>query len=319
MPPKENLTHTERMIASCTGALLTSLVVTPFDVVKTRLQAQAHPTLWQCEQHFAHGVFDICQTCGVDPANVRFRGTADAFSRIYANEGLVSFWRGLPPTLLMALPSTVAYFTTYDMIRERLGSDRSSTPVIAGAASRTFAVTLISPLELVRTKLQATKGYSLLDVIGDVSVTVRREGWRALFRGLFPTLLRDVPFSIIYWSGYETLKKWRLRGTEGNLTFLQSFTAGALSGTLAAVMTLPFDVVKTRQQSSIGQPQNGMAVQSGKDSARQIMSDIVRRSGYQGLFVGIVPRVAKVAPACAIMISSYELGKSYFTQNRLAP
>ena len=34
--------------------------------------------------------------------------------------------------------------------------------------------------------------------------------------------------------------------------------------------------------------------------------------GYGGLYAGLVPRVAKIAPACAIMIGSYEVCKEYF-------
>jgi len=33
---------------------------------------------------------------------------------------------------------------------------------------------------------------------------------------------------------------------------------------------------------------------------------------------GVVPRVVKVAPSCAIMIASYELGKSFFRHRRRA-
>lgn len=74
----------------------------------------------------------------------------------------------------------------------------------------------------------------------------------------------------------------------------------------------------------------------------ELMQAIVRQHGFQGLFVGVsagragvvggdswaqgggytaglVPRIIKVAPACAIMIGTYELIKQHFhARNREA-
>lgn len=56
------------------------------------------------------------------------------------------------------------------------------------------ASTLISPLEMIRTKMQAEKmGY--FHVLRAVQIAVSQDGWRSLWRGLSPTLWRDVPFS----------------------------------------------------------------------------------------------------------------------------
>jgi solute carrier family 25 protein 39/40 len=39
---------------------------------------------------------------------------------------------------------------------------------------------------------------------------------------------------------------------------------------------------------------------------------IYKREGIAGLMSGYTARIAKVAPSCAIMISTYEVGKRYF-------
>ncbi len=102
---------------------------------------------------------------------------------------------------------------------------------------------------------------------------VAAQGYRSLWRGLTLTLWRDVPFSGMYWLGYETIRGKLTDARERRLgraaeaegprgaarrrsqssgnhadTFLDSFTAGALSGAFASIVTMPFDVGKTRTQ-----------------------------------------------------------------------
>eukprot|EP00035_Acanthoeca_spectabilis_P018279 m.385793 g.385793 ORF g.385793 m.385793 type:complete len:403 (-) comp16742_c1_seq24:1362-2570(-) len=342
------LRPTEQMASSMIGALLTSLLVTPFDVVKTRLQREAFPLpsdelkCGRCDRRIyllKNGLMEhvLCEKVGLEAGNckpARFTGTADAFAKIWTNEGPAALWRGLGPTLLMAVPQTVIYFTAYDQLKARLGPDRPDlAPLVAGPVARTFAVTLISPIEMIRTKVQAeavarsARGYSSL-----VADAVRTEGVLSLWRGLGATLLRDVPFSAIYWVGYERLKpriaEWLWgnpisptaapapASAEWQAAFTASFLAGASSGTAAAALTLPFDVVKTRQQTAVGQAIIGARPACGGVGA--VFREILRSQGVGGLFVGLTPRIAKVAPACAIMISTFEAGKGYFARRRHA-
>ncbi|XP_069490391.1 mitochondrial glutathione transporter SLC25A39 isoform X2 [Ambystoma mexicanum] len=343
--PGATITPLQQMLASGTGALLTSLFVTPLDVVKIRLQSQktpftkvvsvrsppwTHPIRqpkWRCFL-YCNGLMDhlyVCQhatSCSEwYRTSTHFSGTVDAFVKITRQEGIKSLWSGLPPTLLMAVPATVIYFTCYDQLRDFLrfgmGYHGAHIPLIAGALSRLGAVTVISPLELIRTKMQSRKlTYGELRVC--IRSSIAHDGWLSLWRGWGPTVLRDVPFSALYWFNYELVKQklWERSCTE-EATFMTSFTAGAISGTIAAVLTLPFDVVKTQRQIALGdletlRGEQRTSARNSHSSTWLLMRKIQAESGTRGLFAGFLPRVIKVAPACAIMISSYEFGKTFF-------
>ncbi|XP_032852579.2 solute carrier family 25 member 39 isoform X1 [Tyto alba] len=245
-----------------------------------------------------------------------FTGTLDAFVKITRYEGVRSLWSGLPPTLVMAVPATVIYFTTYDQLREylhaRTGSRGHHIPLLAGALARLGAVTVISPLELIRTKMQSRQlSYRELGVC--IQSAVAQDGWLSLWRGWGPTVLRDVPFSALYWFNYELVKEWLCRQARlDEATFMISFASGAVSGTVAAVLTLPFDVVKTQRQIELGDSEVHPVAASKPSSTWLLMQRIHAESGTRGLFAGFLPRVIKVAPACAIMISTYEFGKTFF-------
>ena len=73
---------------------------------------------------------------------------------------------------------------------------------------------------------------------------------------------------------------------------------------MAALLTAPFDVAKTWSQ--VGVAQLGDSRQT-----HEVIRKIFQQEGLEGLFRGVTARVLKAAPACAIMISSYELGKQY--------
>lgn len=45
---------------------------------------------------------------------------------------------------------------------------------------------------------------------------------------------------------------------------------------------------------------------------RQLIRHIYQTNGIAGLFAGLTPRLVKISPACAIMIASFEYGKSFF-------
>ncbi|XP_061269713.1 probable mitochondrial glutathione transporter SLC25A40 isoform X1 [Bos javanicus] len=154
--------------------------------------------------------------------------------------------------LVMAVPATVIYFTCYDqltaLLRSKLGENESRIPIVAGIVARLGAVTVISPLELIRTKMQSKK-FSYEELHRFVSKKVSEDGWISLWRGWAPTILRDVPFSV----------------------------------------SMPLQM-----------------------STWTIMKNTVAKNGFSGLFTGLIPRLVKIAPACAVMISTYEFGKSFF-------
>ncbi|KAJ1961742.1 Carrier protein, mitochondrial [Dipsacomyces acuminosporus] len=264
----------------------------------------------------------------------QIKGTVSGMRHIAKTEGIRTLWRGLSPTLVASGPSTVIYFVGYDYLRQWLGHQMKQNPsaalyekyasLLAGCIARTAAATVISPLELVRTRMQSSATHDLKTVMQGISADISRGGLGTLWRGLVPTLWRDVPFSAIYWFGYE---RWRenvyepmftdmLTGSKGEASsedarllerLAIAFFSGASSGIVAATVTNPFDVAKTRRQiEEHASPKSHVAHHRSFGS---MIRHIVAKEGMGGLFAGLSPRLMKIAPSCAIMISSYELGK----------
>ncbi|OCK86187.1 mitochondrial carrier [Lepidopterella palustris CBS 459.81] len=391
----------QKMLSAVTGSVLTSLLVTPLDVVRVRLQSQQHTAPASHPRPYAAtlpltqfrdlppnlGISTCCRevfwinnntpycvagptmapiipsstACAVEETERRtINSTLDGLRKIARNEGPRTLWRGLSPTLVMAVPANVIYFAGYDWLRAAPQSPFRNilpdgyTPLAAGASARVLAAVAVSPIEMFRTRMQAAHHTStptghFRETLYGLQEMVAAQGIRSLWRGLTLTLWRDVPFSALYWWGYESGRnvltdmrgrsearreglefdvgigadKFRRRSrsrTHENhtATIVDSFVAGATSGAVAALVTTPFDVGKTRQQivrharDTVGhnaESQTGNIIRPEDRSMPRFLWHIFQEQGMSGLFKGWAARCLKVAPACAIMISTYEVGK----------
>ncbi|CAF0804280.1 unnamed protein product [Adineta steineri] len=326
----------QQIIASGSGAVLTALFMTPFDVIKVRLQSQTSNAVRQSSIKSPQLPTKSVSSTVLSSATCRhfmthqqahyYTGTIDTLSKIVRAEGFRVLWSGLTPALCVSIPTVVIYFTSYMKAKQLLGYNEKSPnpilPVIAGACSRIFAVTTVSPFELFRTKMQSEKvPYRKLFQI--VRTSLSEEGPRVLWRGLLPTLWRDIPFSMIYWFNYESLRAYLVRSNIPVDSYA-TFACGALAGGIAATLTTPADVAKTYRQIDLGRSKysaNNGCINCSSTLANQpiqstrtltILLHILRVEGPKGLFAGLVPRLLKVAPACAIMITSFESLKTFF-------
>lgn len=86
-----------------------------------------------------------------------------------------------------------------------------------------------------------------------VRSSMATKGISSFYLGWTPTMLRDIPFSGIYWAGYDLFKTnlQRRQGPDHN-PFVVSFVSGAAAGVVASIFTHPFDVIKTNCQIRIG-------------------------------------------------------------------
>eukprot|EP00931_Biecheleriopsis_adriatica_P012810 TRINITY_DN114067_c0_g1_i1.p1 TRINITY_DN114067_c0_g1~~TRINITY_DN114067_c0_g1_i1.p1 ORF type:complete len:351 (-),score=33.98 TRINITY_DN114067_c0_g1_i1:126-1178(-) len=327
-----------RILSACAGSAAVALIVTPLDVAKVRMQAAStgHSSARSACPHghgscprecplfyCSNGITEHCfhksdarwkhcfQTS--HPRSELRPGMLGTMRSIWREAGVAGLYAGLPITFLIAVPANVLYFATYEALRDWLQPrvpecGAMLAPLLAGGAGRAVAVTACSPLELVRTRMQgASQGAAAPGIMSTTAEILRLQGPRGLFRGLESTLWRDVPFSAGYWLGVETVRSHLLeRGWFKESQFQSAIIAIAASssaGASAAFVTTPFDVVKTRRQlevASCGQPSSGLW---------QSMRDLARSEGPAALLTGSTPRVARVAPACGIMLGTYELAK----------
>lgn len=258
-------------------------------------------------------------------------GIRQTVSGIYQTRGARGFWAGLPMGLMQSVPSTVAFMLTYEATKKKLrdiiGDNSVLSPAIpgmGGAIARTFTVTLVTPIELIRTIQASGVGKTSSFIANNL---YQQRGIGGFYLGLKATLLRDVPYTFIYWQAYQMMRDQVLPEGIQNLGSMASvFTAGSIASTISAIFTHPFDVLKTNQQVNIRNISlNTGPITAASASATTTSShgsknnfcseqcssvvDLFRRGGVRAMFRGLSMRLAMVIPGSAIMITVYEAVK----------
>ncbi|XP_010547912.1 PREDICTED: S-adenosylmethionine mitochondrial carrier protein [Tarenaya hassleriana] len=151
------------------------------------------------------------------------------------------------------------------------------------------------PCEVLKQRLQA----NLFDnTVEAATVTWHQDGFRGFFRGTGVTLLREVPFYVAGMGLFNETKKVVERRLGRELGPWETIAVGALSGGFTAVLTTPFDVIKTRMMT---------APQGVELSMWAAAYSIVTQEGPLAFYKGAVPRFFWTAPLGALNLAGYEL------------
>ncbi|KAH8099839.1 mitochondrial inner membrane protein [Cristinia sonorae] len=270
-------------LAGAFGATL----VYPIDLVKTRMQNQRSSVVGQ----------------------LLYKNSFDCVKKVFRNEGFIGFYRGLGPQLIGVAPEKAIKLTVNDLVRSRAmdpetGRIKLFWELVAGGTAGGCQVIFTNPLEIVKIRLQMQGEAAKLEgaVPKGAAHIIRQLGLFGLYKGASACLLRDIPFSAIYFPAYSHLKKDVFNeGYNGKqLSFLETLASAAIAGMPAAYLTTPADVVKTRLQT---EAKTGQTNYKGMADA---FSKIYREEGFKAFFKGGPARIIRSSPQFGFTLVAYE-------------
>jgi len=271
-------------VAGAVGAT----AVYPIDLVKTRMQNQRT----------------------VDPSQRIYKNSIDCFLKVLKTEGPAGLYKGLGPQVIGVAPEKAIKLTVNDLLRD-LFEDKSKgeiyfpLEVLAGGGAGASQVMFTNPLEIVKIRLQVQgEGTKGAPRVGAFAI-IKELGLPGLYKGAGACLLRDIPFSAIYFPTYAKMKEV-LKNEEGKLGAKELLLAGAVAGIPAASLVTPADVIKTRLQVKARQGEQTY------DGIRDCFWKVLRQEGPTAFFKGCVARVFRSSPQFGVTLLAYEMLQKFF-------
>lgn len=229
-------------------------------------------------------------------------------TRLQAKEGFArsggfsGIYRGLGAAAVASAPAAGVFFAAYDTAKTMLAQTYPdmSPPVrymAAAAVGELASAGVRVPFEIVKQQMQAKLFTSYPDAIRSVVHTM---GLGGVLRSYVSLVSREVPFSLLQYPLYEYFKLQLTGNAEATPSWRVSL-AGSLAGGIAAAITTPLDVAKTR------------VMLSGERGTYATLLHVFRTEGPGALVHGIVPRVMWISLGGAIFFSVYEHTRTFIT------
>jgi solute carrier family 25 protein 33/36 len=251
--------------------LVTSIITSPLDVLKTRLQSDLYRLpAGAGGAHPFHPLQATPAATGLINTPLRhIRETAHIFGSIHRTEGWRAFFRGLGPSLSGIVSATAIKFYVYGNCKT-LGARLLNRPEDAALVHAQAAVaagiatsTATNPIWLVKTRLQldasraqaaggaAERRYrNSLDCVRQV---LRQEGVRGLYKGLCASYLgtAETALHLVTYEKLKSLSHEALGGAAGvhDATiwgevkhWLSSSGAAGAAKLVASLATYPYEV-----------------------------------------------------------------------------
>jgi solute carrier family 25 (mitochondrial S-adenosylmethionine transporter), member 26 len=247
-------------------------------------------------------------------------------SGFLASGGFKGIYSGVGSAIIGSAPGAALFFCTYEYTKSFLSTrhpvrDASTRMVvdwtapaehmIAASLGEIAACAVRVPTEVVKQRAQAGQYPSSLSALSGILSQHRTIGisgvWMELYRGWSVTIMREVPFTVIQFPLWESMKAYRQRiSGKDKSSGIESAFFGSVAGAIAAGLTTPLDVLKTR-----------MMLAKKKTALVPLLKQIWRESGPRAFFAGIGPRVVWISAGGAIFLGSYQWAYNALSSKRI--
>jgi len=181
----------------------------------------------------------------------------------------------------------------------------------AASCGEAMACLVRVPTEVIKAKMQTGTAFATGGLASTIQLVMKeRHGagfltpyLGGLYRGYGMTLMREIPFAMIQFPLYEKFKvQWGDRQGEP-VSPVQAAACGSLSGAIAAGLTTPLDVIKTRLM--LDTDQHGEHYKNAVDVLRKTMAEDPMK-----FWSGLQPRIMWISIGGFVFFGAYEGFKS---------
>lgn len=285
------------------SAAVSKTIAAPIEIVKLRIQNQ--------DEMLKSGRLQVA-----------YKGIGDCFSRIVAEEGVVSLWRGNLANVLRYFPTQALNFAFKDYFKRLLNFNKDKDGyakwfvgnMISGGAAGAFSLFFVYSLDYARTRLandnkSAKKGGGERQFNGLIDVyrkTLASDGIAGLYRGFVISCVGIVIYRGLYFGMYDSFKP--LLGEYKNNIFA-TFLLGWLVTNGAGLASYPIDTIRRRMMMTSG---SGVKYKSSIDCAAQILKNEGIKSMFKGAGANILRAVAGAGALAGYdQLQLLVLGKTY--------
>ncbi|THH08596.1 hypothetical protein EW145_g2595 [Phellinidium pouzarii] len=341
--PQEQLSSFGYALAGALGGVFSNAVVYPLDTVKTRIQAASASTKGRDRKlSLAALLLRILREEGISGFYSGFGAnmlntfsTRECWHWSYIKRISSRLPKGAKAPaistaaelLLGAIAGALAQIFTIPVsviaTRQQIGSSKQTKNVPAPSAPSEVSSSKPS-YSAVADPHSPAQPAKLTDnsFIGVGKEIIREKGVTGLWLGLKPSLVLTVNPAITY-GMFERVKSLMLlakekTGGQLKLTPWQAFFVGALSKTLATIVTYPYIMAKVRIQAgtqesdeALPSPASGSSKKPKADGAVALLARVLREQGFLGWYQGMGAQITKAVLSQALLFVSKDQFEQY--------
>lgn len=201
----------------------------------------------------------------------------------------------LTASLLRQITYSTTRFGVYEELKEvfTTATSKPSFPALIAMASTSGFLGGIAgnPADIMNVRMQndaslpAAQRRNYKNAIEGLIRMTREEGFKSLFRGVWPNSTRAVLMTASQLASYDIFKKELLDRTSMGDSLYTHFSASFMAGFVATIVCSPVDVIKTRVMSA-----------HTHDGLWTLVAKITKNEGLGWMFRGWVPSFIRLGP-----------------------